>query len=379
MFLSAITPQLTERIEVLELATLPREKICAGAVAARAEKLLATIGIKLDVPSVPVDGVSLRFRKGSAVRRVGGIGRVVRRKEFDEALRQQALARGIRISHGVKVLGYSRQTVFGGLSLRVSTSAGERVARVLIGADGVRSAVRSLMGVPKGTLTAQAIEVDTEPVAADLPRDVLHFDFREPGVGYSWDFPTVVDGQPLVCRGVYQLDWQHEPRIDVGQRLEARLDAAGISRTGLRFKRFAVRGLDLHHAMSAPNVLLVGEAAGVDPLLAEGIAQAVASGALAAEYVAERIADDRLDFADWRGFFARSATGLDTLSRVGLVSVFRHPLARRFLEHMTLATPESLDVVTAISAGKPVPARSAVTAGLKAALELLRMPLGFAS
>jgi len=372
LFLTALDPSLADRIEVVDLARFPREKICAGAVGARAEKLLATIGVQVDVPSAAVDGVSLKFAKGSAVSKVGGIGRVVRRVEFDDALREALVARGVTVTQGVKVTGLRRD----GAKLIVESTGGEeREATMVIGADGVRSAVRQAIGVEKGTLTAQAVEVDTDPTPKDLPRDLLHFDFCEAGVGYGWDFPTVVDGREMVCRGQYQLDWENEVSVDVSQRLEEHLVDSGVAREGKRFKRFAVRGLELHRPMAAAGVLLVGEAAGVDPLLGEGIAQSIASGALAAEYLVEKLRRGALDFGDWRSVFARSPTGLDTLARISLVSVFRNPISRRFLEHMTLATPESLDVVLAVSGGKPVPTMSAAVAGLKAAVELARMPL----
>ena len=127
--------------------------------------------------------------------------------------------------------------------------------------------------------------------------------------------------------------------------------------------------------MAAPHVLLIGEAAGVDPLLGEGIAQAISSGEIAARYLIERLAKRSFEFSDWRGYFARSPTGLDILARVSLVSVFRNPFSRRLLEHMTLATPESLDVVLSVSAGKAIPPMSTMVAGLKASAELVKLPL----
>ena len=371
LFLAAFAPELTERIEIIDRAEFPREKICAGAIGARAEKLLESIGVRVNVPSALVDGVSLRFTNGSTTRKVGAIGRVVRRREFDHGLLAVALARGIRVSQGVRVtkLGVAASGV------TLETSSGDRQASVVIGADGVGSSVRQAIGVPKGSMTAQAVEVDTETAPTDPPRDVLHFDLREQGVGYGWVFPTVVDGRALACRGQYQLDWETEGSVDVALRLEQQLSVAGIDRAGLRFKRYAVRGLELHRPMAAARVLLVGEAAGVDPLLGEGIAQAICSGAIAARYLIERLAKNSLGFADWRGHFARSPTGLDILARVSLVSVFRNPTSRRLLEQMALATPESLDVVTAVSAGKAVPGLSALVAGLKASAELAKLPM----
>ena len=358
LFLVAREPALADRIEVLDRSVFPREKYCAGAIGARADKLLATIGVHVDVPSMPADGLAVRFRKGVASRSVGGIGRVVRRLEFDAALLAQARARGIRVSEGVKVTGL-RQHAHG---VTVETSAGLREARVVVGADGVQSMVRKALGIAPGTLRAQVVEVDTAQTASDLP-GILDFDLRDESLlGYAWDFPTIVDGQRLMCRGVYDLGWEDTAAIDLGARLETHLQERGLTSKGLKLKRYAVRGLELHRPMASHRVLLVGEAAGVDPLLGEGIAQSLASGALAADYLAERLSDDVLHFKDWRRHFARSATGVDLLARTAALQFLRTPGRRRVLEALTLRAPEALDVTTSLFAGLPIPPRIVLTA-----------------
>ena len=52
LFLSHAAPELTDRIVVLEKEHYPREKYCAGGVGARADKLLGSIGVPVDVPGV---------------------------------------------------------------------------------------------------------------------------------------------------------------------------------------------------------------------------------------------------------------------------------------------------------------------------------------
>lgn len=368
LFLLAKRPELAGRIEVVDRATFPREKFCAGAIGARADHLLQSIGVKVDVPSVPVDGLAVRFTNGVASRTVGGIGRVVRRLEFDAELLRLARGRGVRVTEGVKVTGL----VVHADGVRVETSEGVRQARAVVGADGVQSVVRRALGVPPGSLRAQVVEVDTEVTRDDL-HGVLDFDLRDEALlGYAWDFPTVVDGRALMCRGVYDLGWEAPGAIDIAERLEVHLQERGLSTRGLKLKRYSVRGLELHRPMSSPRVLLVGEAAGVDPLLGEGIAQGVAYGALAAEYLAPRLDAGELSFNDWRRFFARSATCADLLARTGALQFLRTPARRRLLAGLTLSGPEALDVTTSLFAGKTPPLRSAFTAGLKGLAHLAR-------
>ncbi|MEW5743055.1 MAG: NAD(P)/FAD-dependent oxidoreductase [Myxococcota bacterium] len=358
LFLLARAPWLAGRLEVVDRAIFPRDKPCAGAVGARADKLLASIGVRVDVPGVTVEGLRLDFSAGAVQRRVGPIGRVVRRLDFDAELVRVARARGVPVTEGVRVTHVSRDAQ----GVTVETTAGVRRAAVLIGADGVGSVVRRSLGFPRGALHAQAVEVDTDVTHAD-DAALLSFDFRAQDlVGYGWDFPTLVNGRLMMSRGVYDVDWDVHPRVDVAGRLTRHLEARGLPADASRFKRYSVRGLELHRPMSAPRVLLVGEAAGVDPLLGEGIAQGVAYGDIAARYLVERLEDGRFDFEDWRPFFSRTPTALDLMVRSAALPFLRHAPLRRAFEDVTLAAPEALDVTTSIFAGVTPPARSAVSA-----------------
>ncbi|HMJ13358.1 MAG TPA: FAD-dependent monooxygenase, partial [Polyangiaceae bacterium] len=172
LFLSHVAPELTDRMLVVEKEHYPREKFCAGAVGERAYRLLSSIGVQLCTPSVPVSSIAFRAMGETLEVRGDAIGRVVRRIEFDDELATVARSRGIRVLDGVRVTGVT----LGTHGSSVATSAGEFRPRVLIGADGVGSIVRRAFGYASAQYNAQALEVDTELVPADLPRDVLLFD-----------------------------------------------------------------------------------------------------------------------------------------------------------------------------------------------------------
>src|SRR5690606_5250971 len=137
----------------------------------------------VDVPSVRVNGVAFRSMGKTTVVREGGIGRVVRRIEFDRELARIAEARGIRIVQGARVDAID----VGADGVRVDSSAGSFRARVLVGADGVGSVVRRALAIRGTRYHAQALEVDIEPVDQDLPRDLLLFDAEDRNLpGYYW-------------------------------------------------------------------------------------------------------------------------------------------------------------------------------------------------
>lgn len=319
LFLTQSAPHLRDRILVLERGKYPRDKICAGAVGARADRVLASVGVYVDVPHIPIRGLSVRARGQTLVVRRDGpvIGRVVRRIEFDAALADHVRARQIALRDGVKV----EQVRIDSDGVHVATSAGDIRARVVVGADGVSGIVRRAACFPRGTFMAQAMEVDTAAANTDGDRDVLHFDLEDQGLaGYGWDFPTIVQGKALVCRGLYALRGPGIPeRMDdeagVAEKLAQRNEQLGVSSSCHTVRRFAERGISFSEALSKPRVLLVGEAAGIDPVLGEGIAQAILFGAVAGPYLAEGLARNDFMFADWKERVRKTRLGLDLAVR----------------------------------------------------------------
>ncbi len=353
---------------MLEKEHYPRDKFCAGGIGARADRLFGSIGVTVDVPSVPIDGVSLSLPEGNVSVREGAVGRVVRRFEYDDALARIAALRGVRICEGAKATAVSVASD----GVTVETTKGTFRADVLVGADGVGSFVRRAMGLPVGTLRAQVVELDTEPVPGDPPRDLLHFDAADSDLtGYSWDFPTLVEGRPLVCRGVYHLKLD-DREVDIHALLAARLAERGLDIERYKLKRFAERGFELHAPFAAPRVLLVGEAAGIDALTGEGIAQAIAYGAFAGPYLGEKLRAEDFAFGDFSRRLNWSSVGVELGVRARILPYFFGKNRAR-VEKFLLRTPEFVAVGVQHFAGRrlsPVKiARSAWSAAWHAARE----------
>ncbi len=368
IFLCHTAPELRGRVIVLEKERYPRDKFCAGGIGARADRWLEDIGVAVNVPSVAIDGVSLELPNGRVSAREGAIGRVVRRIEYDHALARVASQRGVRVVEGAKATGLSIEPT----GVRVETTEGSFAARVVVGADGVGSFVRRAIGMPMGRYRAQVIELDTEGVPGDPPRDLLHFDAADRSLtGYTWDFPTLVDGRELVCRGIYHLKLD-ERSVDIQAMLADRLAKRGLDLTQYKLKRFAERGFELHEAFAAPRVILAGEAAGIDGLTGEGIAQAIGYGAFVGPYLAEKLAAGDFRFDDFARRFARSPVGVELAVRTRVLPFFfgkSRPKVERFL----LGTPDFVGVGIQHFAGRRLSrakiARSAWSAAWHAARE----------
>lgn len=350
LFLVDREPSLAGRVAVFERATLPRDKPCAGALGGRGEKLLASVGVGVEaIPHTRVRAMSVRYAAGARAHRRDDLGCVVGRADFDHMLARTARLRGVAVfeGHGVRAM---REDASG---VALDTDGGSFRARCLVGADGVGSFVRRWMGLPHGTLHAHAIEVDTDPVDDDPGADVLHFDASDASMpGYAWDFPTPDAGARRVCRGVYALSRPGAPPLRASQVeawLRDRLRAKGLRLEDFPTRRSVERGYENHRAYGRGRVMLVGEAAGIDPIAGEGIAQAIEYGALAARYLLERRGDDE-GFEGWAGWFGRTRLGLDLAVRERVVPL-AHGRARGWLERAMLATPVGLAVSCGAFAG----------------------------
>jgi flavin-dependent dehydrogenase len=345
--LAQAAPDLARRVVLLEKARYPRDKPCAGALGARGDALLRGLDVEVDVPSTRVDGISFRGSHGEAVASPGRIGRVVRRIEFDHALARAAASRGIDVRDGVRVHGVRDDAARGAI---VETSAGDLGARVVVGCDGVGSAVRRASGVGPGELRAQVIEVDTEPAPTDRDRSLLHFDACDRRInGYAWDFPTVVGGQELVCRGIYHLRTGREGSTsgpDLGRLLAERLAAIGVDPARLKNKRYSERGFEPMSCLGRGRRMLVGEAAGIDPTTGEGIAQAIEFGVLAGRFLARALArpGEGARIADaWERAVAASRLARDLRLRCRLMDLFYGP-GRADVERFLAESPDALFV-----------------------------------
>jgi flavin-dependent dehydrogenase len=324
-------PTLAGRVRVLEKARYPRDKYCAGAIGGRGEKILERLGIRPDVPGVDIDGMSVRVAGGERVARVRGIGRVVRRIELDAGIAKLARERGVEIVEDAKVERVEPHA--DGAS--VESSAGVFEARVVVGCDGVGSVVRKAIGLGAGALRAQVLELDTEPTKDDRERAVIHFDASDHTLpGYTWDFPTRVGGDDLVCRGIYHLKVDDTP-IDLAQKLGERMSTFGLDITKYKNKRYAERGVELAETFAKGPLLLAGEAAGIDPVTGEGIAQAIEYGAMIGPHVALALRGDLL-LESWTDRMRGSRLGRDLRIRQRLAREF-YGARRSELERVIIA------------------------------------------
>ncbi len=303
--------------------------------------------VRIDAFEVAIGGARVRAVEPDAAR-------VVRRLAFDAALAAVARARGVVVRE-LRLSGVLRRD--DGLELACEDGRERRLTistRVLVGADGVTGITRRLAGFPRhGALRAQAIEVDTPRVASDAASDTLRFSFLPQLRGYVWDFPTPLDGKIMISRGAYLLRDRREADDDpVRAHLARHLAEHDLSLADFQPRQLAEQGFAPHAQLATPRILLVGEAAGIDFPTGEGIAQAIAYGAVAAPYLAHALRHDRLGFGDWPRTWLASEEGR-FLRRRALGGRVLFGAQRERIERALGASPAVFSLVLRRFAGRP--------------------------
>lgn len=329
LHLAQMAAHLTPRVLILEKEHHPRPKLCAGGLVIDAEILLERLG--LDVTEIPhVDAGAARFVFAGQGLTVSARNRhalrIIRRDEFDAWLAKKAAHIGIQIREGVTV----REVRLEAEGVSVFTDRGEFRAQVVVGADGSNGATRRCV-LPTAPLhTARALEVLTRPYPAPPSVSTDEVGERKPAVfdffpvpsglaGYTWDFPTQVKGQPMRCWGVYDsnlLAPRQRPRLV--EPLAQEMARQGFDLEQFRLQGHPIRCFDPRSPLSVPRVLLVGDAAGADPLFGEGISLALGYGRLAAGELAHAFSAGDFSFNGYRQRVARSALGRTLLARWGI-------------------------------------------------------------
>ena len=288
-------PTLAGTILLLDKAVHPREKICAGGLIPHTLDCLDALEIPLSVPHVRVDRARVQALPGQeVVCEEGGMCSIIRRNEFDFLLVRTATERGAEIRQGEKVLRLVREP--GGI--RVITEKTTYRARIVVGADGSGSRVRrQLIGQTNQPVgRAMMSDVPVSETAWDgFVQQRYDFNFlpvRDGLRGYLWAFPCLIDQVAHVNLGIYSLGVNSLSNAALQDCLSAEIRAlstAAASGHTRRLRAFPIYGYAPERPLAAPHAVLVGDAAGAEPLMGEGISFAFEYGAFAAQAIGEAL------------------------------------------------------------------------------------------
>ncbi len=299
--LARLTPELAGDMVVLEKASHPRPKLCGGGLTVLADQVLEYLEVET-APGFPVHHVILHLNRRPVHFEREGLMRVVHRQAFDAELAMAARKLGITIHEDEPVVDLRR----GDNAIDVLTSRQNYRCKVVVAADGARSVVRRKMFREEPSRVSRLLEV-VVPVNGD---EVVEFrentavlDFREMqnGLqGYLWDFPTLIQEQPHLNIGIFDSRVLDGQRADLPGLLGKRLEARGLSSHWPKLEGHPERWFEPTGTYSRPNVILVGDAAGIEPLFGEGISFALAYGLVAARAISEAFQNQDFSFAGYR-------------------------------------------------------------------------------
>lgn len=259
---------------LVDQRAFPRVKACAGGVTVKTLRALRYSVAPVIREVCTTMDVARDYDRARTLESGDPLCAMTVREELDAYCLRQTIARGAQF----RIVKRIAAVVEDATGVEITLDDEPVRARYLVGADGVNSRVRQLLGgAPPVRGFALEACVPREPAA--MPPMVFRF-----GVvahGYGWLFPK----GDHVNVGLYTND----PAVRI-----SRDDVAAFARRTLGTD--ALDGFVGHHiglggcdlAQPWRRVFLVGDAAGlVDPLLGEGIYNAIVSGQAAARAIAE--------------------------------------------------------------------------------------------
>lgn len=310
-------------VAVVDRAHFPRPKPCAEYLSPQARRILTEMGA-LDAVvragAVPLAGMTIhavngrsfegRFDAGRACAGERNAALGIRREVFDAILLDRARAAGARVFEGVAVSDVMRDSTgrANGVIAREGAATREFVARIVVGADGLRTVVGRRLGLVR---------------TARWPRRlgfVSHFR-GVTGIGECGEMHVFDDGYcglANVGAGVTNVGIvipARHVRLAAGDAtgfidrwVAARPRLAARFANAERLEPVRATGPFASHAPRAwaPGAALVGDAADFfDPFTGEGMFEALRGGELLGPYLCRaleaqsaRVADEALDAYD---------------------------------------------------------------------------------
>ncbi len=299
---------------ILEKSRFPRDKPCGDCVNPGAVSELRALGIAdwLSAKLKPrlLRGWRVEASDGSAFRAAFGrakangssrlddaaLGWTVRRSEFDAALLAEAQRAGARVEFGLRVFDLVTENGrVAGVIARCGESHREIRGSLVVGADGLRSAVRHRLKLAARRPRLRKIALVGHLVSGNGTGSFGELRVRG---GHIVGYASYADGANVTL-----VVPQEEAVAVSGDTRAFFLDALlkfpevreRVMRCGLD-EAFMVTG-PFDYPVSrpwAPGVLLVGDAAGYyDPFTGQGIYQALRTACLAAQAIESALTDPR--------------------------------------------------------------------------------------
>lgn len=306
------------RVLLLEKTRIPRYKPCGGGITARARAaspLVAALPVETSATAMFVPG----GREEVCCPLPAPIGMVMRDR-FDAQLVARAVEAGAALHDGTALSALEQA----GSRLRLQAGKDTVTADYVIGADGANGITARLAGFPPMSAAGAAIEVELAVPDRALARyrQAALLDLLCITDGYGWIFGKT--DHLSVGLGVFHGNGKHDLRAALARFLAAHADLRGGRILLQRGHRVPLAG-GRRRRRRGP-VLLAGDAAALaDPLTAEGISYALASGRHAGATVLAALQSGSAALARYDRYLARELCGDLHYARLVAALSYRFP------------------------------------------------------
>lgn len=296
---------------LLDRHQFPRDKVCGDAVPAGAIDTLTRLGMGDKIQQAaargelyPLEGMLLvspqgheltaRFHHGAD----GGDSYVAPRIHFDALIQQHAIEAGAEFRQAQVTAPLLENGRVVGVTVKENGRIQELHSKIVIGADGVTSAITRTLRLKENRHVdghrAVALRAYIEGLE-ELPRQVEFYLYNQILPGYAWIFPI---GQHRANIGLgMRLDHFRARKQSLEEMLDTFLAMPAIKKRlqpGWRLRDIATWQLNFGSQKRLQHVydgaILVGDAAGlINPLTGGGIHNAIISAKLAARTVHEAL------------------------------------------------------------------------------------------
>lgn len=313
-------PSWGKRMVVIEKQRHPRPKLCGGGLTSYGLKILQDLDFNLPLPvsQARVADVRLHYKKRIVHGRGAPMFMVYRREELDAFLLQEARRRGVIIHEGSAVRSIEAKHD----SVLVSASNGSYLAKTVVGADGSKGIVRRKLFAGAGpSRVGRTLElvIPADGDTAPFSEQFAHFDFDhvQAGLqGYAWIFPSKINEKPYYNIGVYDSGFfKKKKKAYLPCVIDNICEKANIEQDSCQREGHPIHWFHPSNCFSTNRILLVGDSAGADPLLGEGIAPALGYGKTAAEAIQHAFEIGDYSYKDYKRKIMLSPLGRYLMAR----------------------------------------------------------------